>query len=424
MRLLHIADVHLDTAFAGRSRHARNRLRRASREAFARSVDAALKERVDAFLIAGDLFDGAHLSFETERFLAEQLVRLGQRGVHAVYATGNHDPGGAVRDGGLAWPESTTVVAGPQPQAVPISGRDGRAAGWVTAAGHASSRETTDLSLAMRPRPDTSLPQVALLHTQASGAGGANAHAAGVVHGPYAPSNVESLRRAGFHYWALGHVHRRQVVSDDPAIHYPGNLQGRNPAETGPKGGLLVELGDPGRPPLVEFREFAPVRWERLPVSGLENAHTLELLLQAAADAWERDRAEDPGEPDAEWMVVVELAGPTALWRDLRRTGEAEVLEDELAERLGVLAVEARTAAVRPRVRPGDYEERRDVLGEVLRLARDVAQGGAELGLAPDDFAGFNPERDASVEAYARRLLEGGAEEIVSRMLVEADGPP
>lgn len=414
----------------------RNRLRRASREAFARAVEAALDERVDALLIAGDLFDGADLSFETERFLLEQLARLDQEGVQVVYATGNHDPGNTTRAGGLAWPKSTTVVASAGPKAVPVLGRDGGTAGWVIAAGHAAARETADLSLAMRPRSGTSLPQVALLHTQASSSGAARADgdeanagsAGGIapfagVHGPYAPSSVENLRRAGFHYWALGHVHRRQALSDDPPIHYAGNLQGRNPAETGPKGGLLVELDDPTSPPAVEFREFAPVRWERLVVSGLEDARTLEHLVQASADAWDRQRAQDPGGPDTEWMAVVALAGPAALWRELRRAGEVETLEDELAARLGVLGVEVRTAAVRPRVRPEEHEERRDVLGTVLRLAKEVSEGGTDLGLAPDDFAGFDPERDSSVEAYARRLMEGAAEEIVSRMLVEKGGP-
>ncbi len=76
MRFLHVADVHLDTSFAGRSEAVRRRLREASREAFRRAVDVALQEEVDAVLIAGDLFDGDRLSFETERFLLEQVGRL------------------------------------------------------------------------------------------------------------------------------------------------------------------------------------------------------------------------------------------------------------------------------------------------------------------------------------------------------------
>jgi len=63
MRFIHIADVHLDTAFAGRSEDMRNRLRQASRDALARCVDLAVAAKVDAVLIAGDLFACSRLSF-------------------------------------------------------------------------------------------------------------------------------------------------------------------------------------------------------------------------------------------------------------------------------------------------------------------------------------------------------------------------
>ena len=82
----------------------------------------------------------------------------------------------------------------------------------------------------------------------------------GQVH---APSSVDNLRSAGFHYWALGHVHTRQQLSERPSVHYCGNLQGRNPRETGARGGLLVDLGDPVWPE-VEFKEFSRVRWEKV----------------------------------------------------------------------------------------------------------------------------------------------------------------
>ena len=48
MRFLHLADVHLDTAFAGREAAIRRRLRAAGREAFANAVDTALDEALDA----------------------------------------------------------------------------------------------------------------------------------------------------------------------------------------------------------------------------------------------------------------------------------------------------------------------------------------------------------------------------------------
>ncbi len=93
MRFIHAADLHLDTAFVARSEEVRTRLRQASRDALRRLVDLALSEEVDAVLLAGDLFDGDRISFQTERLLAAEVSRLAEASIPVVYATGNHDPG-------------------------------------------------------------------------------------------------------------------------------------------------------------------------------------------------------------------------------------------------------------------------------------------------------------------------------------------
>lgn len=410
MRFLHIADVHLDTPFAGRSDAVRARLRRASLTALGRCVETAIDEGVDALLIAGDLFDRASLSFETERFLLAQVGLLAGAGIQVVYATGNHDPGEGSRAGGLAWPDTVTVIATGSPQTVPVTGRGGETVGYVTGAGHATARETGDLSRMLRPVPDSDLPQVALLHTQVTWSG------ADRTHGAYAPSSLDTLRAAGFHYWALGHVHARQELSSDPPVHYSGGLQGRNPGETGPKGGLLVDLGDPAAP-VVEFREFSPVRWEKLTVATLGDARTLAEVVADVTAAWGAAREAEPGGEGTEWMVAVELAGPSPMWRQLRDPGELETIADEVAETLGAVAAEVRSAKVHPRVRVEEHVERRDVLGATLQLARAVMGGADTLDLSETDLAGFDPDRDATLSAYLHRLLEGGGEEILVRML-------
>lgn len=417
MRFIHISDVHLDTAFAGRSDALRSRLRHASLQAFERCASTAITEEVDALLIAGDLIDGPYLSFETERFLLRQLRRLTESGIAVVYATGNHDPGTGHRAAGLAWPDGVTVIARGDPVTVPIHRLGSpEPAGHVTGAGHATAHESDDLSRRLRPATDTRLPQVALLHTQVATA------AARRAHHPYAPSTLEHLRGAGFHYWALGHVHLRQELSGTPPIHYSGNLQGRNPRETGPKGGLLVDLTDPTGP-LVEFREFAPVRWEKVTVSTLAGASTLDEVAGEVVRAWEEARAADPGSEGTEWMVAVELAGPSPMWRQLREPQELETIEDEVARRLGAVGAEVR-ARTHPGVRPDEHVDRRDVLGATLRLCRGAADGSEEFGLTETDLAGFDPERDPTVGDYLRRLLAGGEEEILERMLKREGSSP
>jgi DNA repair exonuclease SbcCD nuclease subunit len=52
--------------------------------------------------------------------------------------------------------------------------------------------------------------------------------------------------RSRYQYWALGHVHNRQVLCADPYIVYPGNIQGRHGKEQGEKSCELVTVADAG----------------------------------------------------------------------------------------------------------------------------------------------------------------------------------
>ncbi len=72
-----------------------------------------------------------------------------------------------------------------------------------------------------------------------------------------------------------------------------------------------------------------------------------------------------------------------------------------------------------------EQERRPDVLGAVLELAKEVAAGDSgRLGLGPADFRGFDPNRHGALDAYLARLMKGGEEEIVSKMLKDEDGRP
>lgn len=415
MRFLHLADLHLDTPFAGRTEGLRDRLRHAGREALTAAVSVALEAEVDAVLIAGDLLDGEHLSWATERHLLAELARLGEAGVPVIYATGNHDPG--VRGGTvlrIPWPDNVRLIASPEPVRVEVE-RDGRPVGVVTGAGHDGPRVGRDLSRGF-PSPEGPLPQIGLLHTQVGGAAGEG------DHHRYAPSERARLARSGHHYWALGHIHLRQELEEAPGIHYPGNLIGRSPRETGAKGGLLVDLADPGLP-RVEFVELAPVRWERLPVGGLERVERIDALVRRSQEAWREARAGDPGRSGTEWLVRVELTGPSPLHRTLAAGENREELSEELAARLDLLDVEIRTGGLRPPVQVEPHVERQDVLGEALRLARSLAEAddpAAELELGPEELAGFDPSLHGPPAEYVRSLLEG-AQESIADALLEGD---
>ena len=168
--------------------------------------------------------------------LVREVARLVEDGITVVYATGNHDPGRAnYRAMQIDWPDTGFhLVNSRKPVKIPIE-RDGRGIGWIVAAGHQTQRETTNLA-AKFPVAPQSAPSVALLHANVVSTQYADEHE------PYAPAARNDFRDKGYAYWALGHIHKRHCVCDDPPAVYPGNLQGRSFGETGAKGALVVEV--------------------------------------------------------------------------------------------------------------------------------------------------------------------------------------
>jgi len=418
MRFLHLADVHLDTVFRSRSPEMARTLQTASRTALQRAVSAAVSECLDAVLIAGDLFDGDRLSIQTERFLGESFSRLAQADIPVIYVTGNHDPAGSAGPGARSgWPDSVALIDSPHPVTVPIL-RGGDVVGQVTGAGHTSARVTSDLSRAF-PRPEGRVPHVALLHTQVSGSRASDAHE------PYAPSQLAFLTAAGFDYWALGHVHARQELSESPAVNYPGNLQGRNPRETGARGCLIVELHQKALAS-VRFIECGPVRWETLHIKDLREGD-LPSVARRIEQEWLTLREIDPGENCPDWILRVELDGPSSAYPLLVREEGREELRDALVAHLGILDAEVRCHALRSPERVEDHLGREDVLGEVLRMIAELRRPGGPspqeiLQVVGEDLAGAGQVAPEALDDYMRGLLTHGEATVLSAML-EKEAP-
>lgn len=83
MKFIHCADVHLDTPLQGLAQYPGapiNEIRNA-RRAFEKVLDAAVFERVDFLIIAGDLYDTGLKSFESALFFNKQMARLKDAGI-------------------------------------------------------------------------------------------------------------------------------------------------------------------------------------------------------------------------------------------------------------------------------------------------------------------------------------------------------
>ena len=94
MRLLVSADIHLGSpirSIALRNADLGERLKQATRDTFAGIIDLAIEEKVDAFVLAGDIFDNGYPDLRSRAFLIAQLSRAVEAGVPTVLVRGNHD---------------------------------------------------------------------------------------------------------------------------------------------------------------------------------------------------------------------------------------------------------------------------------------------------------------------------------------------
>lgn len=405
-RFVHLADVHLDTAFVSKRPHVRERLRRASREAFRTAVNLALERDAMALLVAGDLFDSSRLSLETEGFLLGEAERLGREGVRFLYATGNHDPSRTSRAQRLPWPSSAHLFASASVETVIIRDADGVPLAKVSGAGHERDRESRNLAAGFLP-VDDDLPHVALLHTFVAGASASEGHER------YAPSGLEDMLGKGYCYWALGHVHRGQVASDSPLIVFPGNTQGRHHREDGAKGALLVEVDSAGAK--TDFVPLAPVEWLVAKPEGLMGAESLTELLSRIMQAI-------PERSAPEYVLRVELVGPCPLYRELITEEGRLALAEDLEDVLIPLDVEVSSKGLLP---PVDVEEFRvgpHVLATALEMLKESRLGrfppGFEQQHLAGDALGLGVSRAPSTaREYLLKIAEGLEEELVFRMV-------
>jgi DNA repair exonuclease SbcCD nuclease subunit len=269
---LHAADIHLDSPLRGIERYEQapvEQLRGATRRALENLVDLALRERVGLVLIAGDLYDDDWDDFRTGLFFAAQVARLDAAGIPTVIVAGNHDAANRMTRR-LPLPKRATLLLPGQPQTVRIE------ACRVAIHGQSFGERATRGNLAAGyPPPIRGWFNVGLLHTSLTGREG---------HDPYAPCSLDDLRAKEYDYWALGHIHKSEVLCLDPPIVFPGNLQGRNIRETGPKGCMLVRVD--GRRTALEARPLDVLRWEvcTIDVSGAETEDELVERIRRGLD--------------------------------------------------------------------------------------------------------------------------------------------
>jgi DNA repair protein SbcD/Mre11 len=402
MKLVHAADIHLDSPMHGLAAYDGapvEELRLAARRAFTGLVDLCLAERVDVLTIGGDLYDGDWHDYATGAFFAREAARLAEAGIPVVIVTGNHDAASRITRA-LRLPESVHVLPVDAPGTVVLESL-GLA---VHGQGYATPVVSSDLSTAY-PAPVSGLINVGLLHTSADGR---------FDHAPYAPCRVERLADRGYDFWGLGHVHERALLWADPPVLFPGCLQGRSVRETGPKGATIVTFGTDGRP-LLEERVLDVVRWAVVDVDASSLVDSDEVAAAAAS-------ALAAAVEDAEGRLLaarVRFVGASeahaALLRDARR------LEWDLRASAGdgawIEKVQVRTAPVAA-PRPDADDALASLASafsgiDVASLADELAPLASRLPVTLD----WDPADDATVRA----LLEDVERELPALLLDGGD---
>ncbi len=289
-KFLHAADIHLDSPLRGLEAHEDapvEEIRGATRRAFDNLIGLAIEEEVAFILIAGDLYDGDWKDYNTGLFFARRMGRLARAGIRVFIVSGNHDAASQITKN-MPLPENVTLYSPQKPQSIRLDDLD------VIIHGQSySSRGVTDNLASGFPLNDSGFFNIGLLHTSLTGREG---------HEDYAPCTLDDLNSKGYDYWALGHIHKREKVSEEPMIIFPGNIQGRHIGETGPKGATLVTVED-SRITGVEERQLDVLRWTICRVD-LSSCETLDHVYDFVRKGFEKELDLADGRPLALRLVL------------------------------------------------------------------------------------------------------------------------
>lgn len=308
---IHAADLHLGSPLTGlaiKDEEIALRFSQASRKAFSDLVTQAIDLAVAFVVIAGDVYDGDWKDNTIGLYFNREIARLHRAGIETFLLKGNHDAESII---------TRTIPLPASVQQFPSRKADSFTIDRLKVALHGRSfaeRAATENYALEYPSPVPGWFNIGVLHTSCTGRPG---------HASYAPCTVADLTSRGYQYWALGHVHDYEELSQDPWVIFPGNLQGRNVRECGPKGAVLVEVTD-GEVSLIRRLIVDAARWASIdvPVDGLDTEGDV-------LDAVRRAIAPHAEQADDKLLAVrVTLVGTTSLHRHLKSS--ARRLADEV----------------------------------------------------------------------------------------------
>lgn len=226
VKIMHIADVHLDRKTEGLSPE-KSALRRAEyKETFEKAINLAKEEDVKIILIAGDLFDSALTADSTVDFVRKTLVKIPE--IYVFISPGNHDPIASGIYSRLGENLSENVkIFGTSLECVELDALNVR----VIGAGFDGEYQENCL-LSGFSAPDDGKINLVCIHGDLK---------SGSEYNPLLQSDISGTNAD---YIALGHTHAYSGILTSGKTHYAysGALEPHGFDETGEKGVLIGNI--------------------------------------------------------------------------------------------------------------------------------------------------------------------------------------
>ncbi|EIX0291001.1 exonuclease SbcCD subunit D [Listeria monocytogenes] len=261
IQFLHMADLHLDSPFIGLSTLPQplfSAIQESTFQSLERITTVAIKEAVDFVLIAGDIYDSENQSVRAQARFSKEMKRLEVANIPVFMIHGNHDFIEKHKEK-LTLPSNVHVFS----EQVEVMSHKTATGVSVNIYGFSYNERHIRSSRVDKYKIQGNADfHIALLH--------GSEVSSSEEHDVYAPFRVQEISKKGFDYWALGHIHKRQLLAESPSIYYPGNIQGRNRKESGEKGASIITLSEAST--TIDFIGTSPIIWEEAVITLPENS--------------------------------------------------------------------------------------------------------------------------------------------------------
>jgi DNA repair exonuclease len=374
-KFIHAADLHIDSPLKGLDNYEGapvDEIRGATRRALENLVNLAIEEKVAFVLLAGDIYDGDWPDFNTGLFFIKQMAILQSEGIKVYMVAGNHDADNKMTKK-LRMPENVYMFSSNKPETVLIDELESAIHGQSFATVSTSENLATGY-----PAPKNNYFNIGLLHTSVDGREG---------HDDYSPCTLNDLINKGYDYWALGHIHKREVLNEEPMIIFPGNTQGRHARETGQKGCTLITVIN-GKIEAAYHHSLDVLRWYKceIPVSSVENSEEILGLLKGVLDKVVMEN------PERILAVRIIVMGATKAHYEIHRDTDNFVNEcraqalSSFSEKIWIEKVKIETS---PQVETDSNFDGQDLIREILKRIEDISSDDDELDKIIKQLAEF-----------------------------------